>query len=105
MYTHLQDWQTFPEFLDHLDRRPAVMDFAAQIGHVRLMVVPWLHFSAQKLVACNTGLRVQGAIRSFVMGERAVDPAAQPTAEELQAMADVVQEAIEAGASGFSSTL
>ena len=71
-------WETFPEFMDHLDTRPAVMDFAPQIGH--------------------------GAIRSFVMGERSVDPTAEPSDEELAAMADVVQEAIEAGAAGLSST-
>ena len=64
--------------MDFLETRPAVMDFAPQIGH--------------------------GAIRSFVMGERSVDPTAEPTKEELTAMADVVQEAIEAGAAGLSST-
>ena len=64
--------------MDHLDALPSVMDFAPQIGH--------------------------GAIRSFVMGERSVDPQAAPTDEELEAMADVVQEAIEAGAAGLSST-
>ena len=64
--------------MDFLATRAAVMDFAPQIGH--------------------------GAIRSFVMGERSVDPTAEPTKEELAAMADVVQEAIEAGAAGLSST-
>ena len=72
-------------------------------------------------------------MRTFVLGERAVDPEVSPDArshhkrgytvycvvpllwcrmdpqaivddEQLQAMADVVQEAIEAGACGFSST-
>ena len=71
-------WTSFPEFLDFLETLPACMDFAPQIGHA--------------------------AVRSFVIGERSVDPAAEPTDVELQAMADVVQEAVEAGAAGFSST-
>ena len=71
-------WETFPQFLDDLEQSPAVMDFAPQIGHA--------------------------AIRSFVLGERCVDPLFVPSEEEVQLMADVVQEAVEAGAAGFSST-
>eukprot|EP01046_Picozoa_sp_COSAG06_P026913 COSAG06_NODE_2344_length_7035_cov_13.462659_5_plen_166_part_00 len=72
------NWETFPEFLDDLEKSSAVMDFAPQIGHA--------------------------AVRSFVLGERCVDPAFSPNEEEVQAMADVVQEAVEAGAAGWSST-
>ena len=71
-------WETFPQFLDDLEQSPAVMDFAPQIGHA--------------------------AVRSFVLGERCVDPLFVPSEEEVQLMADVVQEAVEAGAAGFSST-
>ena len=71
-------WETYPEFLDHLDGIRAVMDFGSQLGHA--------------------------AVRSFVLGERAVDPGVEVSDAEMQAMADVVQEAIEAGAVGFSST-
>lgn len=72
------NWQTFPEFLDELDTYEAVMDFAPQIGHA--------------------------AVRSFVLGERCADPTYTPTEEEISAMSDVVQEAVEAGAAGWSST-
>jgi N-acyl-D-amino-acid deacylase len=71
------DWETFPEFLDALDRRTYAMDIAAHIGHV--------------------------PVRTYVMGEKALDngPA---TEAEIQQMADIVKEAIEAGAVGFSSS-
>jgi len=70
-------WETFPQFLDALDARTYAIDVAAQIGHVPL--------------------------RTYVMGERALDngPA---TAADIAAMAAVVREAIEAGAVGFSSS-
>eukprot|EP01047_Picozoa_sp_COSAG01_P036961 COSAG01_NODE_2909_length_6876_cov_2.019171_8_plen_190_part_00 len=71
-------WQTFPEFLDALERRSAVMDFAPQIGHA--------------------------AVRSYVLGERCADPSYTPSSEEVAAMADLVEEAVVAGAAGFSST-
>ena len=54
------------------------MDFAPQIGHA--------------------------AVRSFVLGERCADPTYTPTDEEVSAMSDVIQEAVEAGAAGWSST-
>lgn len=54
------------------------MDFAPQIGHA--------------------------AVRSFVLGERCADPTYTPTDDEVSAMSDVIQEAVEAGAAGWSST-
>ncbi|HVM63402.1 MAG TPA: amidohydrolase family protein [Acidimicrobiales bacterium] len=70
-------WETFPQFLDALDARTYSIDVAAQIGHV--------------------------PVRAYVMGQRALEngPASQA---DIAAMADVVKEAIEAGAVGFSTS-
>lgn len=72
------NWQTFPEFLDELETYESVLDFAPQIGHA--------------------------AVRSFVLGERCADPSYTPTDEEVATMSNVIQEAVEAGAAGWSST-
>jgi N-acyl-D-amino-acid deacylase len=71
------DWETFPEFLDALDRRRYAADIAAHIGHVPL--------------------------RTYVMGEKALEngPA---TEGEIAEMARLVGEAIDAGAVGFSTS-
>jgi N-acyl-D-aspartate/D-glutamate deacylase len=71
------NWRTFPEYLDRLSEREYDMDVAAQIPHAPLRV--------------------------FVMGERAAarDPA---TPDDIVKMRDLVREAIEAGALGFSSS-
>lgn len=71
------DWESFPEFLDAVDRRTYAMDVAAQIGHV--------------------------PVRTYVMGARALEngPASQA---DIDAMAAIVREAIEAGAVGFSTS-
>jgi N-acyl-D-aspartate/D-glutamate deacylase len=70
-------WETFPEFLDALDTLPKALDVGTQVPH--------------------------GAVRGYVMGERgaANEPA---TAEDIAAMAAIVQEGIEAGALGFSTS-
>src|SRR5919112_346939 len=70
-------WETFPEYLDVLERMPRVMDVAAQVPH--------------------------GAVRAYVMGERGArnEPA---TSEDIAAMADVVRAGITAGAVGFSTS-
>lgn len=68
-------WETFPEFLDALDRRQYAADVAAMIAH--------------------------GPVRTYVMGERGNDPA---TRDEIEQMARIVTEAIEAGARGFSTS-
>jgi N-acyl-D-aspartate/D-glutamate deacylase len=71
------DWETFPEYLDALDRRRFTLDVATQVPH--------------------------GAVRAYVMGERGAknEPA---TREEIAAMKAIVKEAIEAGALGFSTS-
>ena len=70
-------WETFPEYLDALERTPLSIDVGTQVPH--------------------------GAVRAYVMGERG--PAHEvATPEEIEAMAAVVAEAIEAGALGFSTS-
>ena len=69
------DWETFPEYLDSLDRREYAMDIGTQVPH--------------------------GAVRAYVMGDRGAknEPA---TAKDIEEQASVVKEAIQAGALGFS---
>ena len=71
------EWESFPEYLDALDRKRWTTDLGAQIAH--------------------------GAVRAYVMGERGArnEPA---TAADIEAMAAIVREAIQAGALGFSTS-
>jgi N-acyl-D-aspartate/D-glutamate deacylase len=70
-------WQTFPEFLDALDGRAYDVDLATHVPH--------------------------GALRLHVMGERgAAREAATP--DDIDGMARLAREAVEAGAIGFSSS-
>ncbi len=70
-------WETFPEYLDFLEKRESDVDFAAQLAH--------------------------GALRVYVMGERGAnrEPATTP---ELGEITRLVREAIEAGAFGVSTS-
>ena len=71
------EWETFPEYLDTLDRCKWTMDVGTQIAH--------------------------GAVRAYVMGERgARNEVATP--EDISSMKQVVKEAIAAGALGFSTS-
>ena len=71
------DWESFPEYLDALDRQPRAIDVAAQVPHHPLRV--------------------------YVMGERAInrEPA---TAEDIATMRDLTEEAMAAGAFGFTTS-
>ena len=71
------NWETFPQYLDELDRTSRVMDISALVPH--------------------------GAVRAYVMGDRGGQNA-EATPDEIEAMAKVVREAVEAGAVGFSTT-
>ncbi len=71
------EWTSYPEYLDSLDSRPHVVDFGSQIAH--------------------------GPLRGFVMGDRgaANEPA---TDDDIDAMARLVEDALRAGAFGFSTS-
>src|ERR1700760_1820811 len=72
------DWESFPQYLDSLDRLPRTIDVGVQIPHA--------------------------ALRVYVMGERGADPHESPTAAELDGMARRVGEGLDAGAVGFSTS-
>ncbi|HEU4731278.1 MAG TPA: amidohydrolase family protein, partial [Kofleriaceae bacterium] len=70
-------WSSFPEYLDAIERTPHDIDIGAQVPH--------------------------GALRVYVMGERGArrEPASP---DEIAAMAELVAQALAAGALGFSSS-
>ena len=68
-------WESFPEYLDTVDSMPRVLDVAAQVPHC--------------------------ALRAYVMGDRAHD---EPSADEIAYMARLTEEALRAGAVGFSTS-
>ena len=70
-------WESFPEYLDALESFPRAIDVATQVPH--------------------------GAVRAYVMGERCNTDYA-PTKYEVEQMASLVKEGVEAGALGFSSS-
>ncbi|MFK7977323.1 MAG: amidohydrolase family protein [Halioglobus sp.] len=78
LYEGIQwEWETFPEYLDALDKREYAMDIAAYMPHAPL--------------------------RLYVMGDRG-ERNEEATADDIAAMAKHVREAMEAGAVGFSTS-
>ena len=70
-------WETFPEYLDYLASRQYTLDIGTQVPH--------------------------SALRNYVMGDRALRHE-NASAADLSAMALIVQQAVEAGALGFSTS-
>ena len=71
------EWESFPEYLDALERKPLAIDVGTQIPH--------------------------GAVRAYVMGERGINHE-EASPEEIEKMKQIVQEAVRAGAYGFSTS-
>jgi len=69
-------WETFPEYLATVERLPKAINYGMYIGH--------------------------SALRMYAMGKRAFTEKA--TDDEMVRMADLVKEALRAGAMGFSSS-
>ncbi|MEZ7964514.1 MAG: N-acyl-D-aspartate/D-glutamate deacylase [Candidatus Azotimanducaceae bacterium] len=70
-------WETFPEYLDYIASRQYTLDIGTQVPH--------------------------SALRNYVMGDRALRHE-NATAADLSAMSLIVQQAVEAGALGFSTS-
>ena len=71
------EWETFPQFMDELERRPRAIDICAQAAHL--------------------------PTRVYVMGDRAVrrEPA---TPDDIAKMRDLTVEALRSGAFGFTTS-
>ena len=72
------NWESFPEYLDALAAAPKAIDIGAQVPH--------------------------GVLRFYVMGERGADHAEVPTEEEIARMGVLLEEALHAGALGFTTS-
>ena len=71
------NWESFPDYLDSLSGKQFDIDFGAQLPHA--------------------------ALRVFVMGERGANRE-EATPQDIEAMAKLAREAVEAGALGFSTS-
>jgi N-acyl-D-aspartate/D-glutamate deacylase len=71
------EWETFPQFMDELERRPRAIDIAAQIAHLPLRV--------------------------YVMGDRAIRRESA-TPDDIAKMRDLTVEALRSGAFGFTTS-
>ncbi len=72
------NWESFPEYLDALERRQYTMDIGAQLPHA--------------------------ALRFYAMGERGAEHQARPTDAELAQMGALAEEALRAGALGITTS-
>lgn len=71
------EWESFPEYLDALARKPRALDVGAQIPH--------------------------SALRTYVMGERGITHD-EATPDDIAQMVRLVREGLQAGALGFSTS-
>jgi N-acyl-D-amino-acid deacylase len=71
------EWETFPQYLDYIAKREYALDIGTQIPH--------------------------GSVRFYAMGERGQNNE-DATADDIAAMSRIVEEAIAAGALGFSTS-
>jgi N-acyl-D-amino-acid deacylase len=71
------DWESFPEYLDALEKLPRTVDVGTHVPH--------------------------GAVRAYVMGERGARNEA-PTETDIARMSQIVEEGLRAGALGFSTS-
>lgn len=72
------NWESFPEYLDVLNSSPKAIDIGAQVPH--------------------------GPLRFYVMGEKGADHTAIPTDAEITSMGVLLEEALNAGALGFTTS-
>ena len=71
------NWESFPEYLDELERLPRTVDIGTHVPH--------------------------GAVRAYVMDERGARNE-EPTEAEIARMSKIVEEGLRAGALGFSTS-
>ena len=71
------DWESFPEYLDALEKLPRTVDVGTHVPH--------------------------GAVRAYVMGDRGAANEA-PTDSDIAEMSAIVEEGLRAGALGFSTS-
>jgi N-acyl-D-aspartate/D-glutamate deacylase len=72
------EWESFPEYLDAIDRMPHAVDMGTHLPHA--------------------------ALRTYVMGDRGADHNEAPTDDELGQLARLVTEGLTAGALGFATS-
>lgn len=71
------NWESFPEYLDELERLPRTVDIGTHVPH--------------------------GAVRAYVMDDRGARND-EPTEHEIARMSQIVEEGLRAGALGFSTS-
>ncbi len=70
------DFETFPQYLESVERRGTILNFAAYIGHT--------------------------ALRLYAMGDAAYERTATP--DEVERMQGIIRDAMRAGAAGFATS-
>ena len=71
------DWESFPEYMDALEKLPRTVDVGTHVPH--------------------------GAVRAYVMGERGARNE-DPTETDIAAMSAIVEDGLRSGALGFSTS-